>query len=383
MGLNNDGYSGVDIEQIALEKRVIVGTQAPNTFPCIKVQQNGKSLPKMDISENIGTDFSDSSGYDCSYIDTSWLAHGGIYSLAVGNKINIQCGAGGFEWITSGPSRLCTPYQDFLCTYCFNINTRLFKVASTERTHLMGTRLDIQYDEIYIMGNTNFTNNVHINGGLFVNGEIYCSHITTQEQTNHTVPCGTSKGFINPGQSFVMFNGASLAAEKIVQSALPWKALAELPDSPAYVDCYIALMLPAPFDALWNVPCKIAFPKGVSFMSDAMAMLEPKAEEIIANGGNRVPGCGINKGDLLTPGHTHSFNGPACQYIKDTGNVYKEAKDAIQSETPAPSKQMFPDGCTSLEQVPQMLIQATQNSVIEFMKQLWDDINPFKDVTWI
>lgn len=37
MGLNNDGYSGVDIEQIALEKRVIVGTQAPNTFPCIKV----------------------------------------------------------------------------------------------------------------------------------------------------------------------------------------------------------------------------------------------------------------------------------------------------------------------------------------------------------
>jgi hypothetical protein len=47
MGLNNNGQSGVDVEQIALEKIIIVGAQAPNISPTIKVDENGKSLPKL------------------------------------------------------------------------------------------------------------------------------------------------------------------------------------------------------------------------------------------------------------------------------------------------------------------------------------------------
>jgi hypothetical protein len=33
MGQNNDGLAGVDIENIAIEKTIIVGMQAPNKFP--------------------------------------------------------------------------------------------------------------------------------------------------------------------------------------------------------------------------------------------------------------------------------------------------------------------------------------------------------------
>lgn len=41
MGINNDGFSGVEIEQIALEKNVLVGIQCPNLTPSVKVEVNG------------------------------------------------------------------------------------------------------------------------------------------------------------------------------------------------------------------------------------------------------------------------------------------------------------------------------------------------------
>lgn len=382
MGLNNDGFSGVDIEQIALEKTIIVGTQAPNTFPCVKIDDNGKSLLKMEIATSGGTIINSTAGYDCSYVDNSWLSHGGIYSLSVGNKINISAGAGGFEWITSGPSRLNTPFQDFLCTHAFNVNTRLFTVASTQRTHLMGTRCDIQYDEIYMIGNTNFTNNVHINGSLFVNGELYCSHMTCQQQTNFTSPSDTIKGFINPGQSFLVFNGASLASKELIQPTLGWTQLDKLPDKPGMVDCYIAIELPDPI-GLIEVPCRIGFPNGISLMSDATHTIVPQAQTIVMSAGTRQPGCGINKSDLTGPGHMHSFIGPACQSAKNTGSFLKEAKEAMESETPSKAKPTMPNGVATLEQVPKMIVDACQNSLIEYGKQIWDDINPFGSIPWI
>lgn len=381
MGLNNDGLGGVDVEQIALEKTIIVGTQAPNTFPCIKLDDNGKSLPKMEIAKSGGTQIVTTAGYDCGYIDTSWLSHGGIFTLSAGNKVNISSGGGGFEWITSGPSKINTCYQDFLCTHAFNVNTRLFKVASTERTHLMGTRIDIQYEEIYCMGNANFTNNVHINGGLFVNGELYCTHMTTMGQDNFTSPCGTTKGFLNPGQSFVMFNGASMAAKKLNLNPIA-QGTSELPNRPGYIDCVIALPLPSPI-GLIEVPAKILFSNGVSLMSDALYTIKPEAETIIMNADQREIGAGINKADFTMPGHQHHYKTPAFQPLKNTGDTYSEAADAIMSNKPAKAKPTNPNGSSSIDQVPQMLMDATQNSVKEYMKQMWDDINPFKKIPWI
>lgn len=376
MGLNNDGYSGVDTEQIALEKVVLVGTQAPNVFPAIKISDTGVSLPKMKIS-SAGTMFVPSAGWDCSYVDNSWLSHGGIYSLSVGNKINISAGAGGFEWITSGPSRISTPYQDFLCSHAFAVNTRLFQIATTERTHLMGTRLDLQYDEIYIQGNTNFTNNVHVNGSMFVNGELYCSHLTTMQQDNHTSPSDTIKGFLNPAQSYIIFDGASIGAKEVgikpMENALPHKI--------GGITATIAANLPVIGQI--DVPCLLTFPKGISLLSDAMLHIKPETETIVLNGGNRPIGAGVNKSDFVAPGHVHKFVGPSCGYTSNTGDVYKEAAEAIQSETPGTAKPTTPNGCATLEQVPKMIADAAQNSLIEWAKGIWDDINPFGSIPWI
>ena len=384
MGLNNDGYSGVDIEQVALEKTILVGTQAPNTFPCMKIDQNKKFLPEMTIIESKGTNIESSAGYDCGYIDTSWISHGGNFNLHVGNVIKFSAGGGGFEWVTSGPSRISTPYQDFLCTHCFNVNTRLFRVASTERTHLMGTRIDIQYDSVYIMGNTNFTNNVHINGGLFVNGELFCSHMTSMGQTNFTAPCGMLKAEINAAQSFMVYNGASLGAEQLVIPSLGWAQADQLPDKPGFIDCYIAVQLPV--IGLVEVPCRIGFPKGISLVSDN-SLFEPSGEmsptivQNFTNANTRVPGYGKEVDDIIGSGHQHSFVGPSCEYITNTGEVYAQAKAAIESDTPASAKETVPNGCATLDQVPKMLMNAVQNSLWEYSKERLQALNPFKSLT--
>jgi hypothetical protein len=149
----------------------------------------------------------------------------------------------------------------------------------------MGGRFDADYDEIYFQGNTNFINNVQINGGLFVNGELFCTHMTSQQQTNFTSPCDGIKGFINPGQSFSVFNGRSVASEKIVQPTLGWTQLDSLPDKAGMVDCWLAVELPG--TGLVEVPCRLGFPKGISLMSDGMYSVMPQAETILMAGDKR------------------------------------------------------------------------------------------------
>ena len=57
-----------------------------------------------------------------------------------------------------------------------NIVTKIFN-----ELNLCGLyRFDMIFDDIYFQGNANFVNNVHINGGLYVNGELICRHMTAQ-----------------------------------------------------------------------------------------------------------------------------------------------------------------------------------------------------------
>ena len=377
MGKNNNGHSGVSTEFVSMQKKLFVGVQSPNKFPSVKTWTNGKSLPVMKNTTNGGTQILSTAGYDAQYADTSWLSHSGIYTVAVGNKIVFTCGAGGFQYATSGPSKMASPFQDFLCENCFNVNTRLFTVASTQRTHLMGKRIDIDYDEIYIDGAANFTNNVQIHGGLYVNGETYMAHMTTQEQMNFTNPCAGIDSFVNPAQSFVMFNGASIQARALVKPTVGTVTVT-IPEEPGDIDCVIKLPLPEELGGqLITVPCKVAFPSGISLMSDGIATAMPETIAIFNQADKRPVGSASKKSDTYGPGHVHSFIGPACNYVKNTGDLYSQVKNVMQSGKLANAKATTTNGCSSIDQLPQMMQTAAQNSLKEWLKSFWDRINPF------
>lgn len=348
MSINNDGYSGVEIEQIALEKNVLVGVQSPNLNPAVKIEAKGRTLPLASISENGGMYITPSHGFLCSYADTSWLSHGGIYSVTAGNKINFNTGSGGFDFLTSGPLKFNTVYADCFATHAFNVSTRLFTVVSSQRTHLMGTRIDIDYDDIYFTGNTNFINNAAFNGSVFINGELYCTHMTTMGQLNRTKDSTDLIGYINPGQSFVAFSGASVIAKQTQPS----------------IDCQITIPFPEPIGQTLKLPCKIVFTNGISLASDTTIAQTPDVLTVIAQGSMRT--ISTECADVIGPGHDHEFIGPSCNYKSDTASVFGEAAEMMKQSTPSKAKKTQINGCSSFDEFLNQCQEAATKKVKDY-----------------
>lgn len=341
-GQNNDGLAGFSTEQIAVEKNIIVGMQAPNNFPCVKIDENGKSLPKMIVAENGGTQVISSTGYNCSCADTSWLSYCGKYNISAGNKINLSSGGGGVEVVTTGPFRIHNRYTDFISTHAFSLNTRLFTAAATKRMQFAGGRCDFNFDATYFSGNVNFLKNVHVNGGMFVNGELICRHITTQAQTNLTEVSEDLEGYINPKQNFTFIGGS-------IPLTITITGISGLVDGDAR-PCTGVINGEAVATFNGNVP-------NIKILSNAF----------------------INTGiaDVKMPGHTHVYKTPACNFLDNSAAVCAEAKKLTESDTPFEAKATYPNGQESMdmfiEQVKEMVEQQAKN----WVKNWFEQFNPF------
>lgn len=372
MGQNNDGIAGVSIENIALEKLIVVGMQAPNTFPVAKIDENGKSLPSMNVSENAGTVVIPSSGYDCTYADNSWLAHAGKYGVSAGNKITLQSGSGGVSIQTSGVIECRGCFFDTRASQSFSVITRLFRVTASRRMEFAGSRLDFIFDSVYFQSNVNFVRNVHVNGGVYINGELVCRHMTTQGQINTTNMSDNIKTYINPNQSFHVFGGASRAANELAPQN--WGTLDGAPDTPGFIDAYMAIKFPSPIDELLTLPIKLAFPKGISLLSDGVLELQEQSRTIAVAGSSRPIGGAKESSDSFGPSHQHTFVGPACDYVNDNKALMKKAKDITESETPVKANPINPNGASSMQQFVDQTTKLVQNEAKSWLKKLANQI---------
>lgn len=317
--VNTSGLNGTSTTQTAMDYSVFVGVQSPNLFPAVKIEQNGKSLPASSISKNKGTYTLPSSGYDCGYIDNSWLSHGGICSIAAGNKINLSAGNGGIEFKTKGPNKFMVPYQDFFCENCFNVNTRLFTIAGTERAHLMGGRIDFNFDETYFTGNINFLTNVIVNGGLMVNGGLYCPQITTVKVPNVSMAASDTIR-INPNQTFTITIDKS--------KPLTLKLVGEITEGAKEIQI---------------------------------------AE--ITGGFNLQGDMASNDGETI--GHFHEYWGPALRYANSTAEFYEKAQKAFSTDTPITPQPSYPNGCETMEQVKNLFEKEVVKPVKDKIKEFF------------
>jgi hypothetical protein len=269
--------------------------------------------------------------------------------------MTFNTGTGGFSWHTDGPCRIKTCYQDFFCENAFSLHTRLFKVNTTERAHLMGTRLDLDYDEIVIQGNTSFTNNVIMNGGLFVNGELYATHITTQKQQFWTEESTNSTAFIILNQSFTVINGNSTSA----RATVPTDGISAM----------ITIDLPV-VGNLVNFPCRIKFPNGVSLISDATVLRSGDSTSALISTGQMFDGTDIP--DVVGQGHSHVYYGPAVNLKDSTVDVWADAANEISKKTPASAKECIPNGEETLEIAKDKIINLVKTRAQKFLTSFWD-----------
>lgn len=378
-GQNNDGLAGFSTEQIAVEKNIIVGMQAPNNFPCVKIDENGKSLPKMIVAENGGTQVIPSTGYNCSCADTSWLSYCGKYNISAGNKINLSSGGGGVEVVTTGPFRIHNRYTDFVSTHAFSLNTRLFTVAATKRMQFAGGRCDFNFDTNYFSGNVNFLKNVHVNGGMFVNGELICRHITTQSQMNLTELSDDVEGFINPKQNFTFLGtnptittGASTQTGiAITGLTLSGAATGTLTCSPIKEGATEISVTGAQL-TITSASATNITSKNTTIDGNTQFELNIPSVKILSNSFYEGIAGGKVTPDVKMPGHMHAYKTPACNFLDNSAAVCAEAKKLTESDTPFEAKPTYPNGKESMdifvEQVKEVITKQAEEWVTEWFE---------------
>lgn len=373
-GHNNDGLAGISVKQVALEDHTVVGMQAPNLTPCMKIDENGKSLPVMIVAENGGTQIKTTAGYSCECADTSWLSRCGNYSVKAGNTISFSCGTGGITASTTGPFKIYNRYTDVISTYCFSLNTRLFNVTTTKRMQFAGTRCDFNFDTTYFSGNVNFISNVHVNGGMYVNGELICRHISTQGQINLTGQGPECEGFINPKQKF-QFKGKNSATIKFQEPVnysiadIPSDVTAK-PIGTIYLTGIpnVSGIMGFPVFGIDELPVTLEFTNTLISKPNVQIQSNSFIEGIA--GGEVTP-------DIKMPAHVHTYITPACSFLKDTTSIFEEAKKLTESQTPFDAKQMFPNGQESFEMFIEQVKEMVEKQAKEWLKNWFKENTPF------
>ena len=399
MSTNNQGMGGVKIEHIALEAATHIGMQAPNTFLGVREADDRVFLPTLKVGAPHGCKVDKEPHYTCDPVDTSSLIPGGKYTLGVGNKWTIRVGGGGIYTETLGPIMTDGEIVVNNIEKGFFVQTKLFQVIAKKRVFIGGKRGDLHFDNLYIQGNTTFFNNVTFNGGTYINGELMCNHITTQKMQCTTEFNDDIKSYINPAMSFHIYNGESLAALKYVRegllsgiwTAIDWTDIDEkLQGGMVDIELFVNLdpilqLLPGLGEIIGaairqiHIPCKIAFPKGISLISDASDFENPSLYTLVTSK-QRTPGEAVQKSDTMGPGHQHAFQGPAVKYVDNTMSIYEEAKK-ITENTPMSHAANCPNGAASFDDAMKNLKSQGESAFKKYSKKFLDWCNPFSSAT--
>lgn len=366
MATNNDGMGGVVIEHIALEKSTLIGMQAPNKRTSTRESEERVALPVLSVSPTRGCITEDKLFYDCEPMDTSWINYGGRYTLGVGNKWHIRVGGGGIYTETIGPIQTDGEIAINNIKKGFFVQTNLFQVVVGKRAMMSGPRMDFNFDEIYFKGKAKFLNNVIINGGLYVNGEMVCNHSSGGAQLGTTGFNQDNLSYITPAQSFHIFQGVSKAAEKYTTNSLLGTIFEGLDitdgdDLQSWIEAemvlntdFITQIIPGLDKAglsilkfLLCLPIKLKFPKGISLLSDAVNKECPDVYPFI-EAKPRVMGVGEYYPDTFGPGHVHPYYGPSCNFVGGSLDVFQEGAQMDQIQ-PVPYKPTVMDGAASPE----------------------------------
>lgn len=292
-------------------------------------------------------------------VDNSFLAHGGKFTCAIGNKAEYWVGSGGFHINTSGNIFLHSTSTDILSSR-FNVKGEEVIIGMSD-FEMNGGSASFNNKSSVFQNQVTFLNNVVIKGGLLVSGETYTTHQTTMGQSCLTDPCEPQQGIINPTQSFMVYNGASKTAQDHIKT--PWKPVNDLPDLFGYVDAMLAASIDIPgFEGIYHWPCRIAFPNGISICSDA-AMHFATQEKVIGFGMNPKRKSRVEDPDISLPGHVH-------QYIGVGTGVNGSAEFGSQSEQCLSNKPVQANKTNPYNWTPAQAAEQASGLLID-IKKVW------------
>ena len=183
-----DGGSKIEFHKKNLTE--VVGAEF-NDLPSIRVDMEGRSHPieKLITDKGIITNYDSTPVVEKVDNDSSFPC--GVKSVTVGNRYTVRVGSGGFEVRSTGGITMSGTSVDIAGKDVYiegSYNMHIFgengiEIASKEAITIRTNR------QVFLQGSVGVHRNLIVGSGAYIDGELYCHHITAPieiQETEHT-----------------------------------------------------------------------------------------------------------------------------------------------------------------------------------------------------
>lgn len=181
------GLGGSEIIDIAKDKVETIGL-AMNDFGSIRIDTKGKMYNSKMMIVKGGTVPGKSESPLLEYVHVDDLP-GGSYTLNVCNKFNCQVGSGGIKMRTSGPVEVSGTITTLAGEQVNISSEHEINIDGGKRLSIVADILQIRQrkgEQVLVDSNLGVKGNVIIGGGMHVEGELSCHHITAPVEIQET-----------------------------------------------------------------------------------------------------------------------------------------------------------------------------------------------------
>ena len=180
------GMGGSDITHITKHKIETIGL-VMNEFPSTRKDKVGKIVQNevKILKEGVVTSFTPSPLIEYVHVDD---LPGGTYSLNVCNRFNVQTGSGGMFFKSYGPVDISGTITNIAGEQLNLGSSNEINIAS-KRVNIVADILSLRqrnYKQVLVDSNLGVSQNVIVGGGLHVEGELSCHHITAPAEIQTT-----------------------------------------------------------------------------------------------------------------------------------------------------------------------------------------------------
>lgn len=386
--IDEHGTQGTSFEQVYGYKVIVVGA-SPNLSPSVRIEEGGVEDNVYKVSKTSGTVVLKSAHSAFTQVDTGCIHHTGDFNIIANNCFTVEAASGGILLETTGNTNIHSlgGITTIIGQHEVSLQGRVVSINASEAIDLrgpirIGNSMDGEDDQLpsTIYGGLNIGGNMHVRGGAYINGELFCNHISTVQQSMFTEEASTGSSFINPYQNFTLYQGKSKLS-KVVSSLTPltslWASLdsAGLPNTPGLIDAVIALPIPG-MDIL-TVPCRIGFPNGVGLISDGLGIQVPEMiNPIFTNSvdDSVVDLASLKKPDILGDKHRHEYQGPAIKVYKSSDKLWESAT-SVDEKKPVEALPAMLDGKTVPEHM-EAIVDMQKKKGIDYLKNMVKQVLP-------
>jgi hypothetical protein len=181
------GLGGSEISHISKHKVETVGLLM-NDFPSIRVDEIGKICNNevRVFPDGVATTMQPSPLVEYVHVDD---LPGGSYTINACNRFNVMAGAGGISLKSYGPVDIGGTIMN-LAAEQINMSTEgEINIVADKRLNIVSDILSLRqknYGQVLVDCNLGVSQNVIIGGGLHVEGELTCNHITAPLEIQET-----------------------------------------------------------------------------------------------------------------------------------------------------------------------------------------------------